>query len=331
MQEIIKDTELLLIITGAVLFIAMTAFILLLGDSREKAMRKRIAKLKQRSHIKPQSAEEAMSLRRKKHGGDNSPLVEILMKPLPDFSILSKKLENAGIRLNAKQFIFRCLIAVAILAGILAFAGASPWVGLCIGLIFGLWLPLKFINFKIARTQKAFLKLFPDGIDLMVRGLRSGLPVSESITMAGKELSDPAGRIFRHVSDTMKLGVPMEKALFEMAKELDITEFNFFATSVVLQRETGGNLSEILNNLSETLRGRLMMKLKIKAMTSEARASTIVIGSLPFFLSAAVSVMSPGYMLPLIEDYRGNVALATAIGLLTLGIWIMRRMGKFDI
>jgi tight adherence protein B len=123
----------------------------------------------------------------------------------------------------------------------------------------------------------------------------------------------------------------MEKALQDTARKLDNTEFNFFTTSIILQRETGGNLSEILNNLSEVIRKRYMMKMKIRAMTSEARASSIIIGVLPFIVSLAVMVISPGYLNPLIDDYRGNVSLIIASGMLVFGIWIMNRMAKFEI
>src|SRR5690606_10394833 len=133
----------------------------------------------------------------------------------------------------------------------------------------------------------------------IVRGLRSGLPVSESIVLVSKEVPEPVGSVFGTVSNTMKLGVTMEKALQDMAEELDISEFNFFTTSIVLQRETGGNLAEILNNLSEVLRGRFMMQMKIKAMSSEARASTYIVAALPVFVFCAVSLMSPDYMKPM--------------------------------
>ena len=137
--------------------------------------------------------------------------------------------------------------------------------------------------------------------------------------------------MFAHVANTMKLGVPMEKALQEMAKNLDYTEFNFFVTSIVLQRETGGNLSEILNNLSEVLRKRYLMHMKIKAMTSEARASAMIIGALPFIVGGAVSVLSPDYIVILATDYRGNIALGIAAVLLFLGVGSMQRMAKFEV
>jgi tight adherence protein B len=233
--------------------------------------------------------------------------------------------------MDAKQFLLRCLLTMLLIAFVVHLLGKPFLAGLCGGFVLAVWLPIKTLNFKIARAQKKFLTLFPDAIDLIVRGLRSGLPVSESINLVAQEVPEPVSGIFTHISNTMKLGVPMEKAMQEVAKKLDYTEFNFFVTSIILQRETGGNLSEILNNLGEVLRKRLMMRLKIKAMTSEARASSMIIGSLPFIVTIAVSVMSPDYIKPLFNDYRGNYAAFTAAGLLFLGIWSMNRMAKFEI
>ncbi|MBY0406342.1 MAG: type II secretion system F family protein, partial [Rickettsiales bacterium] len=184
---------------------------------------------------------------------------------------------------------------------------------------------------KIIKYQKAFLRVFPDAIDLIVRGLRSGLPVSESLVLVSTEVPEPVGSVFKNISNKMKLGVTLEKALQETALELGMTEFNFFTTCIVLQRETGGNLSEILNNLSEVLRSRFIMRMKIKAMSSEARASSYIIGALPFVVIAAVSVLTPEYMRPLYEDSRGNVAAGIAAFMMISGLWVMNRMTNFEI
>jgi len=161
--------------------------------------------------------------------------------------------------------------------------------------------------------------------------LRSGLPVSESMVLVSSEVPEPVSGTFTTLSNTMKLGVPLEKALQEMAKRLDLTEFNFFTTCIILQRETGGNLAEILSNLSDVLRGRYIMKMKIRALSSEARASAYIIGALPFVVLAAVSALNPEYMRPLIDDHRGNICAYVAAGMMSFGIWVMYRMTQFEI
>lgn len=297
------------------------------SDNR-KQMRDRIGRIQQRQEVRSSAPTE--SLRRKAY--DPEGLIALLIKPLPTFQRLANRLERAGKPITPKQYVFRrLLIFLVILMVTIVIFKKSAVLGILLGLVFGVWLPLKALQFSINKQNKAFLQLFPDAIDLIVRGLRSGLPVSESLVLVSQEVSPPVGTVFGTISNTMKLGVPMEKALQEMARKLDMTEFNFFTTSIVLQRETGGNLSEILNNLSEVLRTRYLMRMKIRAMSSEARASAYIIGALPFVVILAVFATSPGYMTPLWTDYRGNICALVAAGMMGFGLWIMRRMTQFEI
>jgi len=298
------------------------------GNKARKRMQKRIERIRLRKGA-PKKTQD-MSLRRKTE--EKRGLVYWLMKPLPDFKVLGDRLERGGKKITPKQFIFRralsFLIIIFVVSGML---GKSFIVGGIAGLVIGVWLPFKWLQFSINKQAKAFLILFPDAIDLIVRGLRSGLPVSESLVLVSTEVPEPLGGVFTTIANTMKLGVSLEKALQEMAKKLDLTEFNFFTTCIVLQRETGGNLAEILSNLSEVLRGRFIMKMKIRAMSSEARASAMIIGALPFVVILAVSVLNPEYMLPLINDHRGNICAFVAAGMMGFGLWVMYRMTQFEI
>lgn len=302
--------------------------IVLGGDSERKRTLKRIDRLKKRKP--PPSLPAEMSLRRKTN--DKKGITYWLSKPLPDLKRLGEQLERAGITMSTKQYLLRRLIFFAVILFVVSFVFRKKLaIGVLAGVVFGVWFPLKFLRHKIYRQTKAFLRLFPDAIDLIVRGLRSGLPVSESLVLVSTEVPDPVGTVFSNISNKMKLGVSLEKALQETARELDMTEFNFFTTCIVLQRETGGNLSEILNNLSEVLRNRFIMRMKIKAMSSEARASSYIIGALPFVVILAVSFLTPDYMAPLYNDYRGNICALVAAGMMISGMWVMNRMTKFEI
>lgn len=309
--------------------ISLVVLITVLFDGYRRKLRKRIEGLRTRGTAKKVTTSD-LSLKRKTN--ESKGLFALLARPLPSFSKLADRLEQAGIKLSAQQYMLRRIIWVLGITFVIAMIfKKSLLLGLSVGIIFGLWLPLKLMQRVINKQNKAFLKLFPDGIDLIVRGLRSGLPVSESIVLVATEVPDPVGGVFATISNTMKLGVPMEKALQEMARKLDMTEFNFFTTSIILQRETGGNLSEILNNLSEVLRGRFIMGMKIKAMSSEARASAMIIGALPFVVILAVSVVAPSYLRPLVDDPSGNICALVAAGMLGFGLWSMNRMTKFEI
>lgn len=321
---------------GGISFFSMAGMIVVMliigivlgGDSERKKTLKRIERLKKRKPAPPLPAD--LSLRRKQD--EKKGITYWLAKPLPDFKRLGDQLQRAGITGTPKQYVVRKLMVTA---GVVFFMYVilrkKFAIALLVGLIIGIWLPLKLLKRKVNKQAKAFLRVFPDAIDLIVRGLRSGLPVSESLVLVSTEVPDPVGACFKNISYKMKLGVTLEKALQETALELNMTEFNFFTTCIVLQRETGGNLSEILNNLSEVLRGRFIMRMKIKAMSSEARASSYIIGALPFVVLAAVSLLTPDYMTPLFEDYRGNICGGVAIFMMVSGMAVMNRMTNFEI
>ncbi len=310
---------------GGVVLILIIA--LLLSGTGNKKQRLRIEKIQKR--LMSKRASDPILLRKSQE--KLPPLIVFLMRYLPNIEKLEFQLQRAGFTINPRQYALRCVLAFLIISVLFPLVFGSVILGISIAAIVTLWLPFKIVTGRAIKRQKAFLKLFPEALDLIVRGLRSGLPVSESIKMVAQELAEPVGGIFTHASNTMKLGVPMEKALHEVARRLEYTEFNFFVISIVLQRETGGNLSEILNNLSDVLRKRFTMQMKVKAMTSEARASGMIVGALPFFVAGAVWVMSPDYIMVLFTDPSGHKALMTAGGFLTTGMMIMKRMARFEI
>jgi tight adherence protein B len=177
----------------------------------------------------------------------------------------------------------------------------------------------------------AFIALFPDAIDLIVRALRSGLPVSEAIVGAGHEIADPVGGELRLIEGGMRMGRDLESLLWDTAKRIDASEFRFFVIALSVQRETGGNLGETLANLSDVLRRRRQMQAKAHAMASETRATTMILGGLPVAVIGVLSLTSPHYLAPLINDVRGYILDGIALMMLTTGVVIMNRMAKFEI
>lgn len=271
------------------------------------------------------------SLRRTLDEGKN-PLVRKIVQALPQPAALQDKLEQAGKGISAGKFIYLCLVLCFVVGFVMMVVlQKPPLLSILTALVVSAWLPKLYLNFLANRRLKQFIGLFPDAIDLIVRGLRAGLPVGESINMVAREVQAPVGPIFASIGDSVRLGVTLEKALLDTARKLHCTEFNFFTTSIILQRETGGNLGEILGNLSQVLRSRLTMRMKIKAMSSEARASAIIVGSLPFLVFLALYFISYEYVSILWNDYRGNVAGLFAIGSLSGGAFIMYKMTQFEI
>jgi len=183
----------------------------------------------------------------------------------------------------------------------------------------------------IKRRVNKFNSNFPDAIELMVRGLRSGLPITETLGIVSSEIPGPVGLEFRAVSDKMKIGRTMEAALQETADRLGTPEFQFFVITLAIQRETGGNLAETLSNLADVLRKRAQMKLKIRAMSSESKASAYIVGALPFIVFGLVYMMNPDYMGGFFVDQRLIVAGLGALCWMGIGVFIMAKMVNFEI
>jgi tight adherence protein B len=224
-----------------------------------------------------------------------------------------------------------CLGIVAFVTLALKMRGAPFLLALLLGLFFGIGGPHFVIGKMITRRVKKFNNNFPDAIELMVRGLRSGLPITETLGIVAGEIIGPVGVEFRMVSDKMKIGRTMEAALQDTADRLGTPEFQFFVITLAIQRETGGNLAETLSNLADVLRKRAQMKLKIRAMSSESKASAYIVGSLPFVVFGLVWMINPGYMGGFFTDQRLMVAGIGGMIWMGIGGAIMAKMVNFEI
>ena len=202
---------------------------------------------------------------------------------------------------------------------------------LLLGLLVGTALPHKVVSRMGRRRVAAFVALFPEAIDLMVRALRSGLPISEAIIGAGHEIGDPVGYELRRIEAGMRLGRDLESLLWDIATRIDIPEFRFFIIALSVQRETGGNLAETLANLADVLRRRRQMRAKVRAMSSETRATTMILGGLPVVVGVLLALTSPAYLKPLLSDIRGLMLDGLALTMLGTGIFIMMKMARFEI
>jgi tight adherence protein B len=221
-------------------------------------------------------------------------------------------------------------IAALVIIGVLT-KGGPVLLAVLLGLALGLILPHWTVSFLISRRIGAFTARFPDAIELMVRGLRSGLPISETLAVVATELPGPVGQEFRMVVDQIKIGRTMDEALQTAADRLDTAEFKFFCITLAIQRETGGNLAETLSNLADVLRKRSQMKLKIKAMSSESKASAMIVGSLPFIVFGLVYMTNPQYLGGFFTEERLMIAGGGGLVWMSLGVFIMYKMVSFEI
>ena len=251
---------------------------------------------------------------------------------LPRQSALRNRLDRSGKNITIGTYaIFNVCLGALCLVAAWVLGGLSPVLASLVGFVAGIGIPHIVIGILGVRRKKKFLLILPDAIDLIVRGLKSGLPVTESIAAVAAEMADPVGTEFRRITDSVRFGEQLETAVWDTAKRMDTPEFNFFVISMSIQRETGGNLAEALGNLSDILRGRRQMQLKVKAMSSEARASAYILGSLPFVMFGIINVVNPEYSAMLITDPRGLVMVGVGLTMLLIGIGIMFKMVRFEV
>jgi tight adherence protein B len=244
---------------------------------------------------------------------------------------LRLRLAQTGKSWNLQQyFVASGSIAFLVMAA-LWIKGAPIYLALFGGLMLGAGLPHFAVNYLMAKRIKQFTTNFPDAIELLVRGLKSGLPVGETLGMVAKEIPGPVGEEFKMVTEKVRIGKTMEDALQETADRLGTPEFQFFVITLAIQRETGGNLAETLANLADVLRKRAQMKLKIRAMSSESKASAYIVGSLPFFVFGMVWSVNQKYLAGFFFEPRLMIAGMIGIVWMSIGAFIMAKMVNFEI
>jgi len=317
-----------LLVIGGIGAVAL-AYMAMRGPSPGKSVKRRIELIKERhgdviagnaqAQIRKLFAERAS-----KWEGYASTLI-------PKPALLRKRLEMTGKNISLGKYAMVCIGVVVLVTLAFTFRGAPLMLSLLLGLFFGIGGPHFVIGKMIKRRVNKFTSNFPDAIELMVRGLRSGLPITETLGIVAGEIPGPVGVEFRMVADKMKIGRTMEAALQDTADRLGTPEFQFFVITLAIQRETGGNLAETLGNLADVLRKRAQMKLKIRAMSSESKASAYIVGALPFVVFTLVYMINPKYMGGFFTDQRLMVAGIGGMIWMGIGALIMAKMVNFEI
>ena len=320
---------LITVCAGMAVMLILVAFAFA-GPSAQKAQTRRLTALRERHAGAASSVAMAAQLRRITGKGDNR-MDAAMMRFLPRPAQLKKRLAMTGKTWTVGQYGTISIGLVVFIAAALWLRGAPSMIALLIGVVIGAGIPHFWVGRTIAKRVKKFTAKFPDAIELLVRGLRSGLPISETMGVVASEVPGPVGEEFRAVSDKMKIGRTMDAALQETADRLGTPEFQFFVISIAIQRETGGNLAETLSNLATVLRQRSQMKLKIAAMSSESKASAYIVGSLPFIVFGLIWWISPGYMGNFFTDQRLIVAGIGGFIWMGIGAGIMAKMVNFEI
>jgi tight adherence protein B len=319
--------QLLLIALGLMSFMVL-GYLALSGPSAAKEGTRRLQAVRYRHS---ESTLDKVEAQLKKAVAARKPRMHHIAGSESRVAALALRLHRTGKNWTLSQYAYASAgLALGVTILLLLKTGAAL-LSLGIGLAVGVGLPHMVVNFFIKRRSNAFTTKFPDGIELLVRGLRSGLPVSETLGVVATEVPGPVGEEFKLVTERMKIGKTMEDALQETADRLNTAEFSFFCITLAIQRETGGNLAETLSNLADVLRKRAQMKLKIRAMSSESKASAYIVGSLPFIVFGMIYWINPKYLGGFFTDDRLIVTGLGGLVWMSIGAFIMAKMVSFEI
>ncbi|NNM76815.1 type II secretion system F family protein [Sphingomonas sp. ID1715] len=299
------------------------------GPSQGKAQKRRLEGLRERhGGAMALSAEEKM---RRITTAQDTRMDTLAGRFLPNPALMKKRLAMTGKDWSVGKYALVNVVLTLVVGGFLLSRGAPVLLALFGGAVIGVGGPHMYVGMMIKKRIKNFTTRFPDAIELLVRGLRAGLPITETLGVVSTEVPGPVGEEFRLVTDKMKIGRTMEVALQETADRLGTPEFQFFCITLAIQKETGGNLAETLGNLADVLRKRAQMKLKIKAMSSESKASAYIVGALPFIVFGLIWMINQPYMMNFVKDERLMIAGLGGLIWMSIGAFIMAKMVNFEI
>ena len=318
----------LLLVAGGLMALLIVGYVILSGKSPAKEGQRRLQSVRYRHS---ESTNDKVESPLKKAIASRKPKFHKVAGSASRIEALAIRLERTGKNWTLSHYFYATLgIALAVTALMYLKTGAAL-LSLGIGVLVGAGFPHVMVNFFVKRRIDKFTSKFPDGIELLVRGLRSGLPVAETLGVVANEIPGPVGEEFKTAVERMKIGRTMEESLQVTADKLGTAEFQFFVITLAIQRETGGNLAETLSNLADVLRKRAQMKLKIRAMSSESKASAYIIGSLPFIVFTMIWWINPSYAGDFFVDERLIVTGLGGLVWMSIGGFIMSKMISFEI
>ena len=317
-----------LLITGAIFIVIVGAYALLTGSGAGKSQKRRLDALRYRHS---ESTDTKVESQLKKAIAARRPKTHRVAGSGSRMEALAMRLDRTGKGWTITQYLYASAGLALVIALAIFMQSGAFLLSLGVGLVIGAGIPHLVVGRFITKRTNAFNAKFPDGIELLVRGLRSGLPVTETLAVVAQEVSGPVGLEFKSIVERIKIGKTMEDSLQDTADRLGIAEFNFFCITLAIQRETGGNLAETLSNLADVLRKRSQMKLKIKAMSSESKASAYIVGSLPFIVFGMILWINPEYIGGFFTDDRLIVAGLGGLVWMGIGVAIMAKMVSFEI
>ena len=295
-------------------------------DSKSANMKAALERLYEENRANEHSAEAVM----RDQLNEESSLVRTVFS-LPFMKPIYEAGMQAGYQNNLKQLLL--VMAMGFAGGLIIFVIllklGLPGMLLALGAAY--LLPLRHCNKRVKKRNRRFIDQFPDALDMIVRSVRSGFPLTTALQMLAENAEEPVKEEFRKVNDDIALGRNLSQALARLAVRINESDIRFFVVVLSVQQETGGNLSEIVGNLSSVIRKRKQLRHRIKAMTSEGKATGFILGGLPVFVFVILWFMSPGYLMPFFTDSLGQTIFAGVIGMLVICFFVVKAMINIDI
>lgn len=255
---------------------------------------------------------------------------ERTLRSLPFMNQLSDRLQKSGLKLSFGSLLFLQILVFIALMTVFSFFNFGV-LGLLGSAVLSYLIVKKYLEHKVYKRNEVFTDMFPDALDMIVRSVRSGHPLNTALRMIAENMDPPVSIEFKKVVDEMAYGRSLTEALYRLAARIDQADIHFFVVVLVVQQETGGNLAEVLSNLSNIIRKRKQLRLRIRALTSEGRMTSYVLGSLPIILLIVLYFITPGYLDPLFETDTGRFVLGMALTMIATAFYIVRKMIRIDI
>jgi len=258
------------------------------------------------------------------------PALDSLLRRSDRVSDLQTMLEQADLDLRAGSVLMLCVISSLVFAVLTYFASGS-WQFVWVGLIFGAIVPYSYASYRRSKRFQKFEELFPEAIDTLARSVRAGHAFTTALEMIAAETSEPVSSEFRKLFEEQKFGMPVRDALINLTERVPLVDVKFFVTAVMLQRETGGNLAEILDNLSYVIRERFKIMRQVNVFTAQGRLTMVLLMALPPIIVITMLTMNPDFIRPLFTDPIGHVLLVAGISLQTIGYFVIRKIIRIQV
>lgn len=296
-------------------------------SARARLLRDRLAAVQKAAEREP--SEELALLRDEVLS--EIPALDSLLRRSSQIANLQTLLSQAGLEMRAGNMLVVCLISAVVVGVItLVFSKNEPMFA-AVGVLVGALLPYSYASFQRTRRFQKFEELFPEAIDTLARAVRAGHAFTTALELIANEVADPVSSEFRKLFEEQKFGLPVRDALLNLAERVPLVDVKFFVTAVMLQRETGGNLAEILDNLSYMIRERFKIMRQVKVFTAQGRLTMVLLMALPPVVVVVMLMMSPSFIRPLFDDPLGHTAIVIGITLQTIGYFVIRRIIQIQV